>query len=779
MRLRPPPRKKDAMKLLKFALIGVAGVVLLAAAVLAYVAASFDPNRYKPQIVQAVKERTERTLTLAGDIDVAFFPSIGARLGKASLSEKGSTKEFAAVEGIRIAVKLWPLLSREVVVDAVEVKGLRAQLVRYKDGRTNYEDLAGAPAAPAPKPAEKAPVRIDIARVQIENAAISYVDQQAGANYEFTRLNLKTGRLASGVPSEVELAVYGRGSEPRFDLNSELKTRLVFDLDKKSYTLQGLNFTARGAAAGMSDLSAGAKGDIEVRPATGELLASKFTLTAKGKRNGQDLNAKFELPQFTATRDKVNGSRIALDMSLGAARRKLIARLEVPSIEGTAKAFSAAQLTATLEMQDEGASTRMKLASPLTGSTERRRYELPKLTASVQVTNPKFPRSPIEATVNGALVVDAAKQSANLTFATKFDESTVNGRAGLAKFTPASYTFDVTVDRLDLDRYFPKRAEQKPAQGGAAKGPAPERPIDLSALRNLNASGTLKIGALKASGIRTSNVRLDVKAANGRVEVNPIVANLYQGSLAGALAVNAAAPPSFSVKQKLAGVDIGPLLKDLADNDTLEGKGNVALDVTAQGSTVSALKKALNGTAAVRLTDGAVKGINIAGSIRSARAKLGALRGEQVQQANKTEKTDFSELSASFNLKDGIARNSDLVMKSPLLRVGGEGAINIANDTVDYLIRASIVGTTKGQGGRELADLQGVTVPVRVSGPLDAPSYTLDFAAIATDAAKQKIESAVREQLERRLGGGSAEGKPRDTKPGGSLKDQLKGLFGR
>ena len=764
------------MKVLKYLLLGLAVLVVLAGAAVAYIAATFDPNQYKPQIVQAVKDRTQRTLTLAGDIDLSFFPGIGARLGKAALSERASGKEFAAVEDLRIAVKLWPLLSREVVVDAIEVKGLRAQLVRYKDGKTNFDDLGGAPAppGPAPKPAETGQVRIDIARVQLEDAAVTYLDQQSGAKYELTRLNLKTGRIASGVPSDIELAFNARGNDPKLALDSRLKSRLVFHLDKKQFALQGLDFTTRGAAAGVNDLTAAAKGDIEARLAANEFLASKFTVTAKGKRDGEDFNAKLEMPQLNMTRDKVIGDRITLDVTLAAAKRKLAARVEIPAIEGTAKAFSAKQVVANLDMQEEGATTRMKVTSPLAASIERQHFELPKLVAAINVSDPKLPKSPIEATVNGALTVDAAKQSANLTFATKFDESTINGRAGLAKFAPPSYTFDVNVDRLDADRYFPETAEKKTAPAGAPKGQPSEQPIDLAALKNLNANGTLRFGALKVSGVKTSNVRLDVKAANGKVDVNPIAANLYQGSLAGALTINAAATPSFAVKQKLSGVDVGPLVKDLADNDMLEGKGNVSVDLTAQGNTVSALKKALNGTAAVRLTDGALKGINIAGSIRSARAKLGALRGEQVQQANKTEKTDFSELNATFAIKNGVAHNNDLSMKSPLLRVGGEGDINIANDTLDYLIKASIVGTSKGQGGRDLADLQGVTVPVRVSGPLDDPSYKLDFAAIATDAAKQKIESTVREQIEKRLDGGAKGGKE-----GGSLKDQLKGLFGR
>ena len=74
------------MKIIKYVLIALGGLVILAGAVLAYVAATFDPNQYKPQIVQAVKERTQRTLRLEGDIGLSFWPSIGAKIGKASLS---------------------------------------------------------------------------------------------------------------------------------------------------------------------------------------------------------------------------------------------------------------------------------------------------------------------------------------------------------------------------------------------------------------------------------------------------------------------------------------------------------------------------------------------------------------------------------------------------------------------------------------------------------------------------------------------------------------------
>jgi len=202
------------------------------------------------------------------------------------------------------------------------------------------------------------------------------------------------------------------------------------------------------------------------------------------------------------------------------------------------------------------------------------------------------------------------------------------------------------------------------------------------------------------------------------------------------------------------------------------------LDVTSRGNTVSMLKKTLDGTAALKLADGALKGIDIAGSIRGAKARLGALRGEQTQAADSKQRTDFSELTATFRIANGVARNNDLDMKSPLLRVGGEGEINIGADSLNYLVKATIVGTTRGQGGRESEELKGITVPVRIAGSLSAPSYKLDFGKAATDTAKQEIKSRIQERL---LGGGAPKdgAAPEGAKSGGSARDVLRGLFGR
>jgi AsmA protein len=129
------------MKLLKWILIAVGGVVVLFAGVLAFIAATFDPNQYKGQVADLVKEKTQRTLTIDGDIRLLLFPRLGVQLGKTRLSEFRSDREFAGLEQMRVSLALLPLLSKQVVVDQLQLDGLRVNLVKHRDGRTNFADL--------------------------------------------------------------------------------------------------------------------------------------------------------------------------------------------------------------------------------------------------------------------------------------------------------------------------------------------------------------------------------------------------------------------------------------------------------------------------------------------------------------------------------------------------------------------------------------------------------------------------------------------------------------
>jgi len=608
-------------KSLKYGLLGAGGVVVLVLVAVVIFAFTFDANRYKPEIERLAKERTGRTLRLQGDLRVAVFPSLGAKVAGLTLSERGRDEQFLALESAHASVALLPLLLGQVVVDGIRVSGLKVRVVKQKDGRFNFSDLLEAAAAPATSKAPSEPVKdrgkavgFDIGSVHLERSSLSYRDLASGQELALSDLKLSTGRIAERAEGKLALHAAAKGRNPDLDLKLDISADYRFDLAGKSYSASKLDARLSGTVAGTN--------------------------------------------------------------------------LEIP--------------------------------------------------------------------ISGSLRADLEKQTANAELSSKFDDTSLQAKLGLTKFTPAAYVFDLNVDRLNLDRYLPpeKKTSAAPApQPGAGKpvpaaGEQADTPVDLSALKDLNADGRMQFGALQVRGLKLANLKAEVHAANGRLDVAPHAASLYEGSVAGAAMLKA--DGRVALKETLTGVAIGPLLRDVAQQDRLEGRGNLALDVAAAGNSVNAMKKSLAGTAKVDLRDGAIKGIDIAAVLRKAKSALGQ---QSAQSARAPEKTDFSEFAASFTIKNGVAHNEDLDVKAPLFRLTGRGDIDIGNSSIDYVTKAAVVATTHGQGGADPAQLSGLTVPVRLSGPFDAMKYQVDYGAAAADLAKSKAGEKIRERLEDRLKG--------------------------
>jgi len=171
----------------------------------------------------------------------------------------------------------------------------------------------------------------------------------------------------------------------------------------------------------------------------------------------------------------------------------------------------------------------------------------------------------------------------------------------------------------------------------------------------------------------------------------------------------------------------------------------------------------------------ALNGIDIGAAIRTARTSIDQIRGRPVQQSNdRAQKTDFTELKATFAIRNGVAHNDDLSLKSPLLRLGGAGDIDIGNDSLNYVLQATVVASATGQGGRAASDLTGVTIPVKLTGAMDAPHWSVDFAGLVTGLARQKLHEELLKRATRGKTGSDAPAKIEDA-----VKDRLKRLFGR
>src|SRR3989338_3018428 len=699
-------------KTFKYALLGTSAAVGIAAAGAIYLAATFDPNDYKEQIIRAVKESKQRDLRLDGNITLSFFPNIGANVGRVSLSEFNSEKQFAAVDSARVSLALLPLLSGQAVIDDVVVSGLQAALVKRKDGTTNIDDLLGKDEKAN---GGKQSVKFDIAAVSIEKTSLTYRDEGAGAQYVIKDLSLHTGRIANGVPSKIDLSAGVQANQPKLDISAQLKTTLVFDLDKQFYRLEGLDLQAGGTVLDISNLKLKANGEANADLSAQAFGAKKFTLSANGVKGKDNFEITLDAPALSLTRGKFSGDKLTLNARLDGASGNITAALSLPGVEGDAKSFKVSAMTLDLGVKQPEHAFKVKLSSPLSGNFEAKQFNLANLVVAMNATGDKLPGKSISSEMKGSVQVDAAKETVQANLAGGLLQSQVKARVGVNGFAAPAIRFDVDVDQFDADLYLPKKPAGE-SKAAAPKTSEPEQPIDLTGLRKLKLDGSLRIGTLKVANVKSSNVRLDVKARNGQVNVAPLSANLYQGSMKGSVSVNAQATPSIAINQNLSGVNVAALTRDAADFDTLEGRGNVGMNLTMQGNTVSAMKRALNGTMSLNLADGAIKGINIAKKLRDAQAMLGkGGASAQTQSANKEEKTDFSELKASFKVNNGVAHNDDLSLKSPLLRVTGNGDIDIGNDSMNYVAKATLAKTLEGQGGKDAVG--GITVPVRVSGP--------------------------------------------------------------
>ncbi len=755
-------------KILKVGLITTASVLGVAVAGAAYLAATFDPNAYKQQIIQAVKDSKQRTLHLDGDIKLSFFPNIGVSMAKVSLSEFKSEQEFAALDSARVSLALLPLFSKQIVVNEVTLGGMHATLVKHKDGTSNIDDLLSpAPAAASPDTPAQAtsPVQFDIAKVMIDKTKLEYVDELSGAKYAIKDLSLTTSRIANGVPVKIDMAVGVEANQPKLDIQTKLSTTLTFDLDKQSYQLASLDMKVSGAVLDITQLQIQTSGDASANLSTQEFSAKELSVKVSGIKGKEAFTADLSAPDLNLNKDHYTGSKLTLNATMDAAFGKLEAALSVPDISGNAKAFKVENLSLDAQVQQPEQSFKFKLGSPLAGNMAAQRFDLSNLSIAVSAVGDKLPNKSISSQMKGNLQVDLKKQSVQTIMSGGLLQSQVRAKVGMQGFTQPAIKFDVNVDQFDADLYLPKKAAEAPKVEVAQ----PEQPLDLAALRTLNLEGSLRVGSLKVANVRVEQLRVDVQAHKGIVNISPLSAKLYQGSTNGSISIDAQATPTFTVKQDMVGIDIAPLGKDAANFDTLEGRGNVSVNVSTKGDTVTALKRAINGTASLNLKDGAIKGINVAQKIRDVKSTFGAKT--QTTAADKSEKTDFSELKASFRINNGVAHNDDLSMMAPLLRLSGAGDIDIGHDSIDYLAKATLANTLKGQGGD--ASVGGLTVPLRVKGPFTDLKYNLELGAMVSDQTKQKI-TAGKAAVQQKLDTKKEEVK---TQVKDQLKNQLKGLF--
>ena len=290
-------------KLLKYFAYGLGSLVALIALVTVTVALTFNPNDYKQKIIDLVLEKKGRTLKLDGDIKLAFWPKIGANLGKISLSEHQNNKEFAAVEGVKVSLALLPLLKKELIVDTIYIDGANANIVHYKDGTTNFDDLLSN------DDQKSQDIKFDIDGINITNSKVSYLNEATSTVYNITKLNLKSGRIALAEPVDLATDFTISANHAKVTADAQLKGNFLIDSINKHFVAKGLNASIKGSLLGGKNVDVSLSGNVDAKPEAQAFLIDQLKLVGSGQFNSANLSIELNTPQLNIQSNEVTSKK--------------------------------------------------------------------------------------------------------------------------------------------------------------------------------------------------------------------------------------------------------------------------------------------------------------------------------------------------------------------------------------------------------------------------------------------------------------------------------------
>lgn len=688
--------------------LGVAlASILVALATFLTIAAPTDIVR--EQIVAQVKTRTGRTLSLDGSTSLQLFPRLGVTLDNVTLSAPPDMQAapLAKIKQINAEIRLSPLLRREVVIRRMVLTEPIVEFVIDERGRRTW-DFAAGETAPPPARVQVAQAGVRGARTdglppelkdfvknssdperagqigglgamqdlifvdtRIENGTFRFVDLRDGTRREFQRLNVDVGLRSLQSPLEVKGGLTWQGE--------------AMQVDARLFTLKQL-IEGRPARldAKLTGNSLTVSYDGNLIPRSAIELEGEISVSTPSLRRAAAL-AGTELPPAKA--------------GFGAASLKAGIRTAGPqvSLEPAEIAVDGAVANGTLSFETGGVRPSIK-ANLRVSELDLNKYVRPE-------------GSTLEARAAGVPPSVQQKQPVPLP-------------------SPGKASPPRSIEELLLrDGENGSRVRGFSQREGWSGDPYP---IALLALADIEAK--LSIGKLTAGHVRFGNSQVGLVLRSNQLRLTLDDAQLYEGRGRGFITVDATKVPVYGANLQLDGVATQPLLKDVADFDTLSGRGKLSIALAGTGQSEKDLVESLNGRVDLAVSDGAIVGWNFEQMVRN----LGQGRFSGFDRAD-AERTPFSELAALFQIESGVATNKDLRIVSPMLRVTGAGTVELPARRLDFTVRPRLIAgdqTPSLQGQARAAEPRGFEIPIRVHGPWDRLSYAPDIGSVLKDPDK-------------------------------------------
>lgn len=439
-----------------------------------------------------------------------------------------------------------------------------------------------------------------------------------GANVDVTvagdRLTFRPSRVTNLAGSNIAWngTIVDYDGNPVVDLTLDLQTqdadRLLKLAGMASPTKQRLGaVTASGRIAGKPE-------DLTFTNFAVAALDSNVKLT--GKLNTSGSNLAYNFSRLELRSEDADRLLAALGIASPLDGRKLGALSASGSAQG-----NASQATVDLDVTTQGANFDLKGSIAGFGAS-------PTLAMNVGVSHPDFQRFMrlLQPGYGGGAGIGGINLTARVDGNPdrELRISNLRGTLGQAPIAGsiianmATPVPDIAVSletgALEIDRILPvgQRADLAPelrqyppnvapagvqlAQATARTAKFARTPIDVSALRSVNARIDLKSQALSFKPWRVDNAVGQIVLRDGVLTVSQLAGRSFDGDFSLTGVLNAARlPASLNASLKANQIDMGRLSRAMAQKDRFDGRMNFAIDVTGAGSSEADLVSSLNG----------------------------------------------------------------------------------------------------------------------------------------------------------------------------------------
>lgn len=745
---------------------GIAAVLLLAViAVMVIAVFVFDPDDYREVVAELVNEQTGRKLEIDGELSINVLPCCSVSLKETRLSNPPGfdEPEFAQVESVELGLQLWPLIVRqEILVDDIGLDGLRLTLIQRGDGVANWTfDTESAPAAAESEPADGNVdlSTLSIGGIRIRDAQISYEDPASA--YRLEDFDMQTGRIAVGEPVGLEMSLRAEDLKAGTKVQASLDGEINIDPELSQIVLSALNTTANvgGGALPAEDIALSLKADsleYDVNAAKaklkkikakaelngGDLPADTVTLTINANAANYDVNAeRAKLKKMRGNIELAGGDLPAGGVALAVGADSVTYKLKNGRAE--LDKLDAKVDTAGLNINLSGSGSYSEAKSDLSGSIKVESFSpravLAKLEQPEVVTADPAVLQKMKVDGNWS-VMDSVFKIDGMDLLV--DDTKVQGTAQLNYVDQSDIQFDINVDEINLDRYLPPVSDE-PVAGGEADGGAEELPVEL--LKDLDVQGRARVGQVTVNNTVLQNIDVTINAADGRLKLDPIAAELYGGRYNGKMTLNVARErPKMRFQHSLKAVQIRGLFADMMEMENVEGLLTARFNGDGFARNSDEMLRTMDADLSVDLAKGVYKGLDVWYEIRKARALL---KGEPPPQPSPDPKTAITAMDLAGKIDKGQFASDKLLLEIPFIRIDGRGTADLVKQNMDYRLNARVFGKPEFEDGEDLSDLAKFVIPLTISGDMASPSIGVDLAELAKDTAVRKVQDRLLDKL--------------------------------